>query len=258
MRWYGTVQWTLIVVRDSSRVSWAGPGQFVEPSGRSRTGLGTLGEVQDGSGETLGEVRDGSGDPLGVPGRVGGPSRWYGTVQWTLIVVRDSSRVSWAGPGQFVEPSGRSRTGLGTLGEVQDGSGETLGEVRDGSGDPLGVPGRVGGPSRWYGTVQWTLIVVRDSSRVSWAGPGQFVEPSGRSRTGLGTLGEVRYGSLDPLGGSGRVEGPSGRYGSSGGTLAKVSTSWGTRGEVQDGSGDPREVRVGWEDPRRGPGRVRE
>ena len=73
---------------------------------------------------TLGEVRDGSGDPRGCPGR-------------------------------FVGPSGRSETGWGTLGEVRDGRWTlravwdclgTLGEVQNGSGDPRRGEGRVEGP----------------------------------------------------------------------------------------------------------------
>ena len=49
-------------------------------------------------------------------------------------------------PEQVEGPSRRSRTGRGTLEEVQDGSG-SLGEIRNESGDPPRSPGRVGGPS---------------------------------------------------------------------------------------------------------------
>ena len=91
---------------------------------------------------TLGEVQDGSGDPR-----------------------RDTERVE--------RLSGRSETCFGTLEEVWDGLG-TLGDVRDGSGDPLRSLGWVEGPFA-------------------------------RSGKGRGTLGEVRGCSGDPRGGLGQV-----------------------------------------------------
>ena len=57
---------------------------------------------------------------------------------------------------------GRSGTGWGTRGDVQDGLGdlgevrETLEEIWDGSGDPPKSPGRVGGPSERSGTGRGT------------------------------------------------------------------------------------------------------
>ena len=53
----------------------------------------------------------------------------------TLKEVWDGSGDRWGGPVRVWRPSGRSRTGRGTLGEVQNGR-ESLGEVQDGSIDP--------------------------------------------------------------------------------------------------------------------------
>ena len=49
---------------------------------------------------------------------------------------------SQEGLGRVEDISGKSGTGRGTLGKVQDKSGD-LGEVRDWSGDPPEGPGRV-------------------------------------------------------------------------------------------------------------------
>ena len=65
---------------------------------------------------TLGEIQDGSGDPWRGPGRVEGPL---------------------GGLGPIVGLSRRFGTGRGTLGEVQNGS-RDLEEVHDGLGDPRG------------------------------------------------------------------------------------------------------------------------
>ena len=68
-----------------------------------------------------------------------------------LVVVRDRSRVSWACPGRFVGPSGRSGTGLVTLEEVPDGLLDPIGS----SGQVEGLSGRYGsggGPSRRFST----------------------------------------------------------------------------------------------------------
>ena len=78
---------------------------------------------------TLGEVWNRLGDPRRGPGRVGGPSRMSGTVPWTLGVGEPFARY---GTGR--EPSGRSGTARGILGEVLDRS-----------GDPREGRGRVGG-----------------------------------------------------------------------------------------------------------------
>ena len=105
---------------------------------------------------THGDVSDRSGDPLGCPGQVGGPSRRFGTGWGTLLEVwdgsedplkvRDGSEDPFEGPGWVVGPSQSS--GMGR---------EILGEVWDGTGDPLGGLGRVGGPSRMYGTRRGTF-----------------------------------------------------------------------------------------------------
>ena len=106
------------------------------------TGRGTLGGFEMGQG-TLGEVQDGSGEP-------------------------------WGGPGRFKGPLGKSRsfrTGRGTLGEVWDGSGDSPGgpDLPEGPrpvvGDLRGYPGqvgsgRVGGPSWRSKTGQGTLLEV--------------------------------------------------------------------------------------------------
>ena len=91
----------------------------------------------------------------------------------TLGMVRDGSEDPREGPGRGRGPSGRSGTGLRTLGAVRDRSGHTQ-KVRDGSGySPEGTG--------WV----WGLL--------------------GRSETGLGTLGEVQDGLGDPRGGPGRI-----------------------------------------------------
>ena len=59
-------------------------------------------------------VRDGSGDPRGVLRVVKGLSEKSWTCRGTLKKFRDGSR----------GPSGRSRMGHRTLGEVQDGLGD--------------------------------------------------------------------------------------------------------------------------------------
>ena len=117
---------THVYVRDGLVDPRRGPGRDWGHSDRSetgrdsRTGRGTIGEIRDELG-ILEEVQDGSGNPWGSPGRVGRPSRRFGT--------------GWG-------PSGRSGMGQETLREVWDGSWRsgtgrgTLGDVWDGSGDP--------------------------------------------------------------------------------------------------------------------------
>ena len=117
--------------RDGSRNPTGGLGRVGAPTQMSATGRGTLGEDRDGSGDT----------PEGLR-RVWGPSRRSGT-DW------DSPGY----PGWFEGPFQRSRMVCGTLGEVQNKSGdnwvgpglvwETLPEVSDGSGDPRGCPGLI-------------------------------------------------------------------------------------------------------------------
>ena len=95
---------------------------------------------------------DRSGDPLRGPGRVGGPSAMSETGRGTLEEVRDRLLDSWIGPGWVGVP----RESLGRVGELRDGmegprgdpgwvggpsgrskSGRgTLGKVRNGLGDP--------------------------------------------------------------------------------------------------------------------------
>ena len=69
------------------------------------------------------EVRDWLGDPRGGTGRVGQPSRRFGTGRGTLEEVRNELGYPKRGPGQVGGPSERSRMGRGTLVEVWDGSG---------------------------------------------------------------------------------------------------------------------------------------
>ena len=178
--------------------------------GRSRTGWGTLWEVQDGS-WSFREVRNGSEEPPNGPGRVGGPSGKSGMDRETLGEVRDGSRDP---------PRGKFR---GT-GEPPYG--------RDGSGDPRGSPGRVGGSSGRSGTGWRTLGAVRDWSRDlgevrdRWVdpqvGPGHVGGPLGRSVTSRGTLWEVEDGLGDRPWGSGRVWEISLRSGTGRGALGKV------------------------------------
>ena len=77
-----------------------------------------------------------------------------------LSAVGDGSGDPWGGLGLIGGPSGMSRTGRGTLGEVRirggrpsgkSGTGqENLVEVWDRSEDPPVGQGPVGGPSRMY------------------------------------------------------------------------------------------------------------
>ena len=94
-----------------------------------RSGMGCL---------TLGEVRDGSGDPRGGPGRVEGPSGWYGQGRGTLGEVWDELGEHRGGPGRVGRPSRRFGTGGAKIEKVRDKLGdpqeawhglETLGEV---------------------------------------------------------------------------------------------------------------------------------
>ena len=105
-------------------------------------------------GGTLGEVQDGLGDPRGGPGQVGDTQ---------------------GGLGLVGGPSGMSRTGRGTLPEVQKRVGDTR-----------GGPGRVGGPSWRSGSGRKTLPKF-------WDGSGTV---SG-DETGWSTLEEVRKGTGD-------------------------------------------------------------
>ena len=107
-------------VRDGSVDPRGGPELVGRPSQRSRTGRVCYGKSRMGRGTTgrtgtvrgtHGEVRDGSVDPRGTwdgsEGTQGGPRR---------------VAVTWGGPARVGGHSGRSRTGLGTLEEVLDGS----------------------------------------------------------------------------------------------------------------------------------------
>ena len=77
---------------------------------------------------TLREVQDGSGDPLGGPGRLGGTLsksvmgqgtfERSGTSNGTLTVVREGSGDPRGSPGWV---GGRYITGWGTLPQVRDG-----------------------------------------------------------------------------------------------------------------------------------------
>ena len=80
---------------------------------------------------TLPEVRDESGDPPEGTGRVGRPSRRFGTGEGTLSKVRYESRDPWECSGRVGRPTGKSGTGRGTLSEIRDKL-ATLGDVRDG------------------------------------------------------------------------------------------------------------------------------
>ena len=220
----------------------------------SGTGRETLGEVRDGSRDPprgkfrgTGEPpygRDGSGDPRGSPGRVGGSSGRSGTGWRTLGAVRDWSRDlgevrdRWVdpqvGPGHVGGPLGRSVTSRGTLWEVGDGLGHR----------PWGS-GRVWENSLRSGTGLKTSKKSQDRSGEPQGGLGWVGDLSGRVGTGQSTFGKVGTGrethkkfwdrSRDPRGGPGRMGGPSGRSEMGRGTL------W----EVQDGSGNLREVRDG-------------
>ena len=106
------------------------------------------------------------------PGRVGGPLGRSGTDCGKLWVVQNGSRDHRGGPGGFEGPSGRSGMSWETHPKVtgrevgpsrrsRTGCG-TLGEVEDGSGDPRKGPGLVSGPSRRSGTGRGTFEEVRD------------------------------------------------------------------------------------------------
>ena len=101
------------------------------------------------------------------------------------------------------------REGSGTLGEVQDGSGDTrrgLGRVRD----PRGGPVFVGKPTQKSTSGRGTLEEGQDGSGNPRGGPGLVWGHLGRFGFGQGTLGEVQDGSVEPLGGLIRVGDPQG------------------------------------------------
>ena len=106
----------------------------------------------------------GGGDPRGGPGRVGDPRGGPGRVGDTQ-----------GGLGLVGGPSEMSRTGRGTLPEVQKRVGDTR-----------GGPGRVGGPSWRSGSGRKTLPKF-------WDGSGTVSEDG----TGWSTLEEVRKGTGD-------------------------------------------------------------
>ena len=113
---------TLRKVRDESGHPERCPGRVGTPYGWSKTRLGTLGEIRDGSGDTRGgagtlrEVQNGLRDPRKDPGWVK-DSR--GDPGWVGDLCGD--------PGQVEGPSGRSGTGQDTLREVWDRSGHPPG-----------------------------------------------------------------------------------------------------------------------------------
>ena len=84
-------------------------------------GLGTLREVQDGSGDPR-EVRDRSGYRL-VRSGGSGEAGWSGTGWGNLTEVRDVLGDPQEGWERFGGPSLGSGTGRQTLGEVWNGSG---------------------------------------------------------------------------------------------------------------------------------------
>ena len=101
---------------------------------RSVTGRWILGEVRDGSEDArgcLGRV----GELSGGPGRVGGPTRRYGTGQGTHLKVWDGLTDPPEGPGRVGGLTKRSETGWWTIPQVRDGS-KSLPVVHDGLGDP--------------------------------------------------------------------------------------------------------------------------
>ena len=172
------------------------------------------------------------------------PSRWSKTDWGTLREVRDGSGDPWGGPERVERPSGRSRSGRRTWGRFATGW-ETVGEDRDRSRDSRRGPGRAGGHSGRSGTGRGFIGEVWDGSGdprggLAWVGRcGTNRETLEEVHDGQGTLGEVpdNQGILrevrDELvvtqGGLGQVGGPYGRF----------RTGRGTRGEVQERSGDP-------------------
>ena len=153
-----TSRGTFLDVRDRLGDPPGGSERVGGPSQWSGVYLGTFLEVQDGS-----------GDRLGGPGRVGRCSRRSGTDRGILKGIWDrwdalrKVRHEWVslqeGLRRVGGPSWRSGSGL-----------ETILEVRDGSGNPWAGTGRVGEP---------------------WECPGRVGGPLGRSGTGRGTLGDV-------------------------------------------------------------------
>ena len=157
---------------------------------------------------TLTKFRDGSCDPRGCPGQVGGPSGWSETGRWNH---------EWSG------------TGLGTLREVQDWSGDSrrgpewFEEVRDWSGNPPSGPERVRGTSLRSRTGWETLGEVWDGLGYPLGGQGRVERPPKRNGMGRGTHRDVR-------------DGP-GRFGTIRGTSLRSGTGLGTLREVGDSSG---------------------
>ena len=145
-------------------------------------------------------MQDGSGDPRGSPGQVEGASGRFDRGWGTLGEGRDGLVDPRRGPGRVGGPSGRSGTGWENLGEVRDGSENsqrgsktglgTLGEVQDRLGEPRGGPGRVVRPSGWSETGQGTLGKIRDGLR-TWRRSATGRETFGG---GPGRVGEVRNG----------------------------------------------------------------
>ena len=72
---------------------------------------------------SLAEFEDRAEDPQGGSGRVGGPSRWFGTGLGTLSEVRDRSADTPGGSGWVRGISWRSWPCWGTLPKVRDGRG---------------------------------------------------------------------------------------------------------------------------------------
>ena len=165
----GAGQWTLGEVRNVSGDPRGGTGRVVE-LGRFLEWVGRpLGMSETGrvGPRRVGEVWDGSVDPRGCPERVAGPSGRSRTGRGTLEEDQD-----WS--GTLVEVRNGFWGGLGSVVEDMDGSGdpsgrlekhrENLGEGRDGSGNPRRSPGWVGGPSGWSGTDRGTRGEFRDGS----------------------------------------------------------------------------------------------
>ena len=106
-----------------------------------------------------------------VLGWVGRPSGRCRTGRGTILEVQDGSKDCLGGSGRSERSSGMFKMGRGPSRKFGTGWG-TLPEFRNGTGDPLEGPGRVGGPtvgservegpSRSFGMGRGTLPEVRD------------------------------------------------------------------------------------------------
>ena len=134
--WSRTGQRTLGEVQVRSGDPRRGPGRVERPSRRFGTGLGTPEDFWTGRG-TLPEVREGSGDSRGNRFEVLNDSEDPRAVQ-------AGSMDPLGGLGRVGRPSGKFRTGRGTLGDVRNVSGDSRGFL-EWLGDSRGGPRRVGG-----------------------------------------------------------------------------------------------------------------